>query len=269
MSAANVKFFEVEVDGKVWKLKAMRPKGATLVEAKRIYTKKNTQLFLSREAVPRDRIFEIMKEIGEWTDADDKKRDEFMSELSRLETVLSKGVGAELNDEEKEIVKDKGWKEFGKETALKLFRLRMEFLVHVSKAAKHDNITMENICEDEMIGYLTSQCVRWAQNEGIPDSQVNTFYFSNYDDYLARQDDPDARVARAEFETFYKGLTEDWRANLLEYKFMNDEYQMVDKDGKPVQEATEAVEDALEVGNFEEEAPVAEVEAAPIVEGSV
>lgn len=248
--------FDVEVDGKVVKLVAVKPKADVLEEGRAIYSKSLTQLILNKQAIPRARVWSVLRENGTWDDKKEEDLAKIEKEIERLQKVVVKGKNSNvLTKEEKEYATERGYKMLARDVAIKLRRKRGERQLLLLEALSLDNIVAENLAEAEQIDYFVSKCIL----------KGDTYqpYFEDLDDYKAHRDTEWALKARAEFESLVNGYDDDFVKNLPEnkllskYGFVNDKLELVDADGNrvdvdwnPIVEEEELPD---EVGDFDDE----------------
>lgn len=237
------KVFEtVDSEGNKLNLAVKRPTPALLNEARRIHSKALVRAIDENEGFPRSRLKEVLKKTQIWTDEDQEKLEGINKEINRLESIVRKGKGAALSAEQKEYVAEFGMKKFARKLAIDLYRKRVEALLLANEMTQLDHCVAENIADNKMYDYLTSQCTVWGKNEGSSHA-YNTSYFASYDDYVARAEEVASQDARAHMEGFLNDYgKEDWRKNLPEfqllakYGFVNDKLQLIDEAGNIVDE---------------------------------
>lgn len=251
------KEFEVKVEDELVKLIAVKPKAHVLEEGRAVYSTALTSLILKKQAIPRARVWSVLRENGTWDNEKEEKLRKIEVEIERLKKACIKGKNSNvLTDEEKEYALDFGHRLLARKIAIDLRRKRGERQLILLDALSLDGIVAENLAESEQMDYFTSQCILYADTYKP--------YFESVEDYKSQRDTEVAIQARTEFESLYYGLNIDNYNNelvenqlLLKYGFVNDKLELVDDKGNRVDvDWNPIVEDEElpdEVGDFDDD----------------
>ncbi len=204
-----------EVDGV--KYKAVTPTGPQVRESER--AKDSAYNDALRDKCPLQvKMKDVLTEQGLWSDKQEKQYEELRNKIVEKEYVLHVGGIT---------------KSAARNAALELKTLRRELEELFTPITSFRNRTCEGKSENAKFNYLVSVCV--VYNDNRP-------YFTSYEDYLAKSNDPVAIVGSAKFAELYYELTEDFRAELpenqflKEYGFIDEEFRLVNAEGKLISE---------------------------------
>lgn len=216
--------FTIKVGEKELQLAVERPKQSHLREAQKVY---NTTF---REAVDggaivRGRVPTLVKEQNLWNDDKQKEHDALDSSIKESRLKITKGGKvSELRELAFKIKKD----------VAKLRELN-------SQRNSIDANTAEAQAEASRFNRLVSLCTVYDET-GKP-------YFSSYDDYLDRSDEPIAIEAATKLMYLYYNMDPKFEQTLPENKFlkqwnmMNEDGKLLNKEGKTVDEEGRLIND--------------------------
>lgn len=212
----NTRDFTVNIDGKDVEFTVRSPSLQDQREATKVYNQAFSDA-IKAKAIVRAKIDEILKEQGLWDDSKQMKFDELQKNILERERVLAKG-GIALSK--------------ARDTALEIRKLRDEIRELISVKTVLDNNTAEGQADNGRFNYLVSVCTTYKEN--------NRPYFNNMEDYLNKSADPVSLKAAQTLANMLYGLENNYEANLPEnkflkqYKFIDSELRLINKDGKLV-----------------------------------
>lgn len=201
------------------KLAVQRPTHLQRQDADFEYNKYMNKL-LKEGILPIVKLEQTVRENGIWTEDKEKKERELTNAVIKAEETLRKGK-IKLSEAEKiakQAIKDK-------------FE-RLSLIMEKNSVLEN---SAERLAENYRFNYLVSHCTVYNDSGGKR-------YFQDYDDFL-KQDtfgSPVPYLAGMKFSRLTANLEEDFRADWPEYKFLkkygfvNDKFQLVNKDGKLV-----------------------------------
>lgn len=221
----NKKKFNVEIDGAKREFAAVRPNISVATEATLIHSKAFADATRAG-AMLRANLAKVMREQELW---DDEKE----SEYQRVTTVLLDGElklkrgGLKLKD--------------AKNIAIDMRRARYQMQALSNDRNQLDAKTAEYFADNAKFNFLVSKCTVYAD--------TGETYFSSYDDYQSRQDDPVVGPAAEALAAVIYGLQDDFESKLpenkflLKFKFCDNKLHLVNKDGKLVDSLNRLVDD--------------------------
>lgn len=174
----------------------------------------------------RSQLDDYLQKIGLYTNEDILQISKIHDEIKQKESVLEKG-GIKKSD--------------GKKIALDIRRLRYNLIILLTKRHEYDKNTVEYYAENGRFNYLVSKCLFFDSGEQI---------FNSVEDYESDTtmkgvlDEPIRRLA-----TLTSTYDQDFEHKLIENKFLkkfgycNDDYELVNSEGKRVNENGELVDD--------------------------
>ena len=171
---------------------------------------------LDSGAILRSELDKYAEERGLWDDEKQKRLEELNNSIEEKVLKLKKG-GISLSE--------------GKEIAIDISALRLKRTLLMSERNQLDAYTAETIAENDRFDCLVSQCVVDEENNKV---------FDSLDDYKEKSHEDYASKAAASLSILLYNLDEDWEKELpenqflLRYGFVNDELQLIDKDGNLV-----------------------------------
>jgi hypothetical protein len=171
---------------------------------------------ITNGALLRAKLTDHMIQQGLW---DDKKEEQ----LKTLSDTIDSGVkrlmqgGCKLSE--------------AKDTALEVTDARQEQLILLSSRRNLDEFTAEGQAENAQFDFLCAACI--LNEEGKP-------AYTNLDGYLKEADSELAIKAATQLAELTNGLDPNWEKKLpeneflMKYKFVNEDLQLIDKDGSRV-----------------------------------
>lgn len=208
--------FSLEIDNKQVTFLVRTPSLHDQREGQKIYNQAFTDAIKSG-AVVRAKMDDLLESQGLWSAEKQKKYSELQQELLDGEKRLAKG-GFPLVD--------------AKKLAIRMKEVRNEIRDLVSVRTSLDNQSAEGQADNARFNYLVSVCVVYNDN--------NEPYFKNLQDYLDKADSPVAFKGAQKLANMMYGLDNNFEKNLPEnkflkkYKFVNDNLQFIDKQGRTV-----------------------------------
>jgi ribosomal protein S16 len=163
-------------------------------------------------AVLTERLNEILKKQGIWSDEKENKIMELRIELAEALDTIDKG-GIKLSE--------------AKELAIKVRKLRNEINSISFDRLKYINETVEGQSQNAQFNYLVSQCAVYNDNR-------EKKYFKSYEDFLNRANDLDSYLISNRCADVIFGNNEaNWPENkfLKERGFVDDKLRLINKDG--------------------------------------
>lgn len=183
---------------------------------------------IADKAVFAEKLNEVLKEQGLWSDDKDQKIMELRLEIAEAINAIDKG-GIKLSK--------------AKELALKIRDLRAEINGIMFSRLKYVNETVEGQAQNAQFQYLISQCAVYNDDR-------NKKYFKSYEDYLNRANDLDAFLISTKCADVLFGNNEtNWPENkfLRERGFVDDKLRLINKDGHLVDNQGRLID---EFGNY-------------------
>lgn len=202
-------------DGKKVTVIVTRPTGAENREAKAYYNQ-TFRAALESGALLRKRLGQYMEEQGIWDEAKEKQYQEVTKKILDGEKSLKSG-GIKLNE--------------ARDLALSIKDAREEFKDLIAERTMMDANTAEGQADNAQFNCLVALCTFDESGEKV---------FKDLDDYEKRADEPFAAEAAGKLAEFVYNLSEDYDSTLEENKFLkkfnfvNDDFQLINKDGKLV-----------------------------------
>lgn len=199
--------FDFVVNDVTYKIK--RPTATQRYEAQRIYNRTLNQA-IADGCMVKEQVQKFAEERGIITPEKDAEIEALRKQIIDLEKQLDQG-GVEL--------------EVAKEWALKLRELRADLLVKSLVLAQLLSNTAERQAEIARDEYIISVVI--CNQHGVP-------VCKNFDDFLARRDDPVIMAGEDKFLEVNNGISYDFVKDLpenkflLEYGFMDDNFRMSD-----------------------------------------
>ncbi len=194
----------------------IRPNHAGLRAAARVYNKVFNEA-LDDGANLRERLNEILRKQGLWSDEKEEELKAINKTINTLEATLAGG----------NIKKSQG-----KELALELKRTRASLRRLLSATNSLDNATAQGQADDARFNQLVSTCTVYNK-DGKP-------VFSSLDDYLSRNDTEVSRLAATKLASMMFGVDSDYESKLPENKFLlkfgyvNSDLEFIDDKGRLV-----------------------------------
>jgi hypothetical protein len=158
-----------------------------------------------------------MREQNLWDDNKEAEYRKLLEKINGAERKIKSG-GIKLNQ--------------AKDLALEMRKDRAELRALTSERSSLDNNTAEGQADNAQFNYWVSSCTVY--------SETGKTYFSNYEDYLNRDDDPATGQAAGSLAMLLYNLDPDYEKKLPEnqflakYNFVDEELHLVDKTGRRV-----------------------------------
>lgn len=216
MSVTNKKQFKVTLDSKEIELCVVRPNVKQRQEGQKIYNKAFRDAVESG-AILRGKVNNVMREQNLWDDNKEAEYRKLLEKINGAERKIKSG-GIKLNQ--------------AKDLALEMRKDRAELRALTSERSSLDNNTAEGQADNAQFNYWVSSCTVY--------SETGKTYFSNYEDYLNRDDDPATGQAAGSLAMLLYNLDPDYEKKLPEnqflakYNFVDEELHLVDKTGRRV-----------------------------------
>jgi hypothetical protein len=216
MSVTNKKQFKVTLDSKEIELCVVRPNVKQRQEGQKIYNKAFRDAVESG-AILRGKVNNVMREQNLWDDNKEAEYRKLLEKINGAERKIKSG-GIKLNQ--------------AKDLALEMRKDRAELRALTSERSSLDNNTAEGQADNAQFNYWVSSCTVY--------SETGKTYFSNYEDYLNRDDDPATGQAAGSLAMLLYNLDPDYEKKLPEnqflskYNFVDEELHLVDKTGRRI-----------------------------------
>ena len=216
MSVTNKKNFKVSLDGKEIELCVLRPNVKQRQEGQKVYNKAFRDAVESG-AILRAKVNNVMREQNLWDDTKEAQYKQLVEKINSNERKIKSG-GIKLSE--------------AKDLALQMRKDRIELRSLTSERSGLDNNTAEGQADNAQFNYWVSTCTVYSDT-GKP-------YFSSYEDYVGRDEDPVTGKAASNLALMLYNLDPDYEKKLPEneflkkYKFVDEELHLVDKHGRRV-----------------------------------
>ncbi len=220
-----MKDFQFKIDGTDYNFLVKRPTMKELDEANKVYNKTFSQAIQSG-AIIRERLEDVLREQGLWSDSKEMKYQTLRREVLDMELKIKRG-GIKLSE----------WKRL----ALEIKKKRGEMVDMLMARTNLDSNTAEGQADNMRFNYLVSACLVY-KDTGKP-------YYNSLEDYL-NQANKDLAVAAARnlYQLLYsqddnaeKNLTEN--KFLLRFNFVDDKLRYINEDGHLVDESERLIDD--------------------------
>lgn len=213
----KITFKTVDVDGKEISLDVRKPTTKTQMEADKVYNKVLIERLSSKEknSVPRDKVQEFIKENNLWDDNKQKALDEIDAEILKGETAIKSGGIT---------------KSACRALAIKLRKDRNIRSSLMATTNMYDELSHESQAENRKF-----DC--WVALSTL-DSETGDPYFKSLEDYDNRKEEKAAVDAAINLAYLAHGLDPDYFKKLPENKFLkdygfcDDEYRLIDSQGR-------------------------------------
>jgi hypothetical protein len=132
-------------------------------------------------------------------------------------------------------------KQDARAVAIELRKLRIKKLELLIPLTDFNKNTAEGIADNAKFDYLLSVCVVYSDGRQ---------YFSSYDDYIEKNNDPVAIAAANKFADMFYGVLENFQAELAEnqfltkYGFADDKFRLIDAKGRLIDESGHLVNES-------------------------
>lgn len=202
-------------------------------EGQKVYNKYMSKALLSPhsdEVIFRDELDKVMRERNLWDDQKETDSKMLIDVITRSEELLENG-GVSLN--------------VAKKAALDLHDARVKRNILLAKKMSLDAITVEAQAEDARFNYWVSVCLVY-NDTGKP-------VFSSLDDYLNKASEEYAIEGASKLANMLYGIVDNYQELLpenkflKEFKFVDDNYRLINKDGHYVDRDGRLVNEAGEL----------------------
>jgi len=218
--------FTASVDGKDREFLIRSPSLQDQREATKVYNQSFSEA-LKAKAIVRAKLDDVMYEQGLWDAAKQAQFTELQTTILDGERKLAKG-GISLSE--------------AKNVALSMKKTREELRELIAIKTNLDTHTAEGQADNARFNYLVSACTVY--------NDTKEQYFKGYEDYLNRSIDPIAILAAQNLAGMLYGLENDYEEKLPEnkflkqYKFVDDQLRLINKNGKLVDEEGRLIDSA-------------------------
>lgn len=203
----------------------INPSARNIIKAQSEYAKSFADA-IHNGILTRDAMDKKMVEQGVWSEEKEKQRTE-------LENFISNGY---------DVLKIKGGikKSAAKDLAIAMRQKRFELMFLLADKSKYELCTAEGLAERNRLNFLISVCCK---------NEDGTNLFKDVNDFYDKQEDEVTMEASRKFANLYAGYDEDIYKKLpeneflLKYGFVNENLEMIDKDGKIIDEVGNQVKD--------------------------
>ena len=208
--------FKAKIGDKEVELAVLRPNASQAKDAQLAYNSSFADAVKSG-ALLRAKLENVLIEQGVWDEKKQERNDELIKSINANEQALAKG-GIKL-------VEAKG-------VAMEMRRHRAELRSLIAERTDYESNTAEGQAENARFNSLVSSCTVY--------NDTGNRVFKNLDDYLNRSAEESAATAAGQFANMMYGLDDDYEKNLPEntflhnYKFVDSELRLLNKDGKLV-----------------------------------
>lgn len=208
--------FTVEIDGKETEFKVLSPSNAHYTEGQKVYNNAFSEAVKSN-AIVRAKMDDVLRDQGLWDDKKEAEYAKIVTEIADGERRLKKG-GIKLSE--------------AKDLALEMSDKRAKLRSLISVKTSLDNQSAEGQADNAKFNYLVSACVVYKSN--------NQPYYKSLEDYLNSTNSEVAAIGAKHLANMLYGLEDDFEKKLPEnkfltkYKFVNENLQLVNKEGHTV-----------------------------------
>lgn len=221
----TIESFTTQKDGKDFTYNLKKPSAKDYQEAKLYSNKIAAEITQQRtkEGKPafilRSQVTNLLVEMGLWDEKIQKELVDVTNQIIDGEKKLSMGGAAGLT------------KKQGKELALNIATLRTKQFTILAKSREMDSLTLEAQIENANFDHLVANCLLDEEGNRV---------FKNVDDYRENGSAAWITEAAGKLANILYGLEEDRIKDLpenkflIKYGFVNDKLELVDKEGKLV-----------------------------------
>jgi hypothetical protein len=208
--------FKATVDGKEVEFTVLSPSNAHYTEAQKVYNTAFSEAVKSN-AIVRAKMDDVLRDQGLWDDKKEAEYTQIVQEIADGERTLKKG-GIKLSE--------------ARSLALSMADKRSKLRDLVSVKTSLDNQSAEGQADNAKFNYLVSACVVYKSN--------NQPYYKSLEDYLNSSASEVSLVGAKNLANMLYGLEDDFEKKLPEnkfltkYKFVNEDLQLVNKEGHTV-----------------------------------
>ena len=201
----NKKVFKVTLDSKEMELCVIRPNVKQRQEGQKTYNKAFRDAVESG-AILRAKVNNVMREQNLWDDNKEAQYKKLVEKINSNERKIKSG-GIKLSE--------------AKDLALQMKKDRAELRSLTSERYSLDSNTADGQADNAQFNYWVSACTVYSDS--------GKTYFSNYEDYLNRDDDPATGQSASSLAMLLYNLDPDYEKKLPENQFLA-KYNFVDQD---------------------------------------
>lgn len=225
-----------DVDGNDVQVFVISPSFEDKEEAEIVERKTFAKLINERDengnptAILQSRIEEYARNQGVWDDKKQEEKEQLAQKIIDNLHVLTETGGITLAE--------------AREKALEISDLRTEMMILEAPLSELRKFSVESQCTDASFDFLLTRCIKDVEGKHV---------FKTVKEYKAAPNHPWLRKAFEYFMNEYYGIDEDWQKKLpenkflLEYGFVDEDLNFVDKEGKHINRKGEPVEEKEEV----------------------
>jgi|14BtaG_2_1085337.scaffolds.fasta_scaffold00515_4 hypothetical protein len=219
MTQENKRVFKADINGETVELAVIRPT-SPISNAAHMHYQRAWSNALKNGCLLQKKLNDYIIEQGLWDEDRQQQYDALIVRLRDGEEALAHG----------KIKLTEGWDIAVKD--MKIARIQLQILLAERNALEQNSA--EGVAEQERFNFLVSRCV--------VDNKTGANIFVDVDDYINRSEEPWAFQAAAIFSQLNNGLDADFLGSLPENKFLktwgfvNDNFQLIDKDGNLIDE---------------------------------
>ena len=208
--------FKATVDGKEVEFTVLSPSNVHYTEAQKVYNTAFSEAVKSN-AIVRAKMDDVLRDQGLWDDKKEAEYTQIVQEIADGERMLKKG-GIKLSE--------------ARALALNMADKRSKLRDLVSVKTSLDNQSAEGQADNAKFNYLVSACVVYKSN--------NQPYYKSMEDYLNASASEVSLIGAKHLANMLYGLEDDFEKKLPEnkfltkYKFVNENLQLVNKEGHTV-----------------------------------
>ena len=168
----------------------------------------------------RSKLNDYLQSEGIWTEDNQKRVDKILNEINSNTEIIKTG---KYKDGKKVKLSE------GRELAIKIRKLRLEYNLLLSKLREHDTYTVEGQAENARFNYLVSLCTFDEDGNRV---------FESIEDYYDKQDEQYAVEAATKLAAISYNIESDWEKKLpeneflLKYKFVDSDLYYIDRQGR-------------------------------------
>lgn len=209
----NTYDFKATVDGKECEFTVMSPSNFHYTEAQKVYNHAFSDAVKSN-AIVRAKMEDVLRDQGLWDDKKESEYTQIVQEIANGERLLKKG-GIKLSE--------------AKNLAMEMADKRSKLRELISVRTSLDNQSAEGQADNSKFNYLVSACVVYKSN--------NQPYFKSLEEYLSSNASEVSNTGAKLLANMLYGLEDDFEKKLPEnrflkkYNFVNDDLQLVNKEG--------------------------------------
>ena len=201
-------------------LDVVKPSGKLYQEAQVIYAAAWQKAVNNKPPlILRAKVDKVLREQGLWDDDKDNEEKRLVKEIGEAQRRLKKG-GMSVDD--------------GRVLAIKIMKLRNEFMNLISQRNRIDANTAEAFADNSQFNFLVSQCTVY--------NTTGERFFASYEDYLERSDEQAARDAASKLMSLIYDIDDNAENQRPEIKFLK-KMKLMDDQGRLTNEKGEFVDE--------------------------